>query len=214
MVSKKHWAPTASVEVGEVRQSETGAWVVSGRLAPNGTCPECGTSSRQRHGWRRRRIEDFPAQGQAVWIELRVCRWRCLNSDCRRRTFSDREAAVATPYARRTSRQAQLLGHMAHAAGGTPAERLLRRLGIRVSDDTILRQLLRAAQVVPPRARIIGIDDWSWRKSQNYGTIIIDLERRAVIDVLEDRDVVTCTDWLRRHPEVEVISRDRCGLYV
>jgi transposase len=136
-----------------------------------------------------------------------------LNSDCRRRTFSDREAAVATPYARRTSRQAQLLGHVAHAAGGTPAERLLRRLGIRVSDDTILRQLLRAAQVVPPRARIIGIDDWSWRKSQNYGTIIIDLERRAVIDVLEDRDVVTCTDWLRRHPEVEVISRDRCGLY-
>jgi hypothetical protein len=51
-----------------------------------------------------------------------------LNSDCRRRTFSDREAAVATPYARRTSRQAQLLGHMAHAAVGTPAERLLRRL--------------------------------------------------------------------------------------
>ena len=142
-----------------------------------------------------------------------VCRWRCLNSDCRRSTFSDREAAVATPYARRTSRQAQLLGHMAHAAGGTPAERLLRRLGIRVSDDTILRQLLRAAQVAPPRARIIGIDDWSWRKSQTYGTIIVDLERRAVIDVLEDRDVVTCTEWLKNHPEVEVISRDRCGLY-
>ena len=213
MVSKKHWAPTANVEVGEVRQSETGAWVVSGRLAPNGTCPECGTPSRQRHGWRCRRIEDFPAQGQAVWIELRVCRWRCLNSDCHRRTFSDCKAEVAPPYARRTSRQAQLLGHLAHAAGGTPAERLLRQLGIRVSDDTILRQLLRAAQVVQPRARIIGIDDWSWRKSQNYGTIIIDLERRAVIDVLEDRDVVTCTDWLRRHPEVEVISRDRCGLY-
>jgi transposase len=191
VVSKKHWAPTSSVLVGEVRQTETGAWVVSGRLAPNGICPECGAPSRQRHGWRHRRIEDFPAQGKAVWIELKVCGWRCLNSDCRRRTFSDREAAVATPYARRTSRQAQLLGHMAHAAGGTPSERLLRRLGIRVSDDTIIRQLLRAAQVVPPRARIIGIDDWSWRKSQNYGTIIIDLERRAVIDVLEDRDVVT-----------------------
>ncbi|NJK42503.1 MAG: hypothetical protein HC937_01885 [Aquincola sp.] len=101
----------------------------SGRLAPNGICPECGTPSRQRHGWRRRRIEDFPAQGQAVWIELNVCRWRCLNSDCCRRTFSDHDTAVAAPCARRTSRQAQLLGHMAHAAGGSPAERLLRRLG-------------------------------------------------------------------------------------
>ncbi len=120
---------------------------------------------------------------------------------------------MATPYSRRTPRQAQLLGLMAHAAGGIPAERLLRRLGIRVSDDTILRQLLRAAQIAPPRARITGIDDWSWRKSQTYGKIIIDLERRAVIDVLENRDVVTCTDWLRRHPEVEVISRDRCALY-
>ena len=62
-------------------------------------------------------------------------------------------------------------------------------------------------------ARVVGIDDWSWRKSQTYGTIIIDLEPLAVIDVLEDRDVVTCTYWLRRHPEVKVITRDRCGLH-
>jgi hypothetical protein len=61
VVSKKHWAPTASVEVGEVRHTETGAWGVSGRLAPTGICPECGAPSRQRHGWRRGRIEDFPA---------------------------------------------------------------------------------------------------------------------------------------------------------
>lgn len=102
---------------------------------------------------------------------------------------------------------------MTHAAGGTPSERLSLQLRIRVSDETILRQLQCATQVAPPRARIIGIDDWSWRKSQTYETIIIDLERRAVIDVLEECDVVTCTDWLRRHPKVEVISRDRCGLY-
>lgn len=106
-----------------------------------------------------------------VWIELSVCRWRCLNSDCcRRRTFSDHDTAVAAPHARRTSRQAQLLGHMAHAAGGSPAERLLRRLGIRVSDDPSLRQLLRAAQVAPPRARIIRPFLWAFclRDSQQH----------------------------------------------
>jgi hypothetical protein len=82
-----------------------------------------------------------------------------------------------------------------------------------VCDDTVLRQLKKRAQgtAVPPT--IIGIDDWSWRKSQTYGTIIVNLERRVVIDVLEDRDVVTCADWLKRHPKVEVISRDRCDLY-
>lgn len=102
---------------------------------------------------------------------------------------------------------------MGHAAGGRPAERLLHRLGIRISDDTVIRQMLQASRDNAPPLRIIGVDDWSWRKSQNYGTIIVDLERRTVVDILEDRDVESCTDWLRRHPEIEVISRDRCGLY-
>lgn len=213
MISKKHWAPAKEVFVQHVGRTDAGGWVVSGILAPRGICPECGSPSRRRHGWRRRRVEDFPAQGQSVWVELRVCRWRCSNSNCGRNTFSDRDPSVAAPFARRTTRQAQLLGHMAYATGGSPAERILRRLGIQVSDDTILRQLLRGARESGRSARVIGIDDWSWRKSQTYGTVIIDLERRTVLDVLGDRDVVTCTEWLRRHPEVEVISRDRCGLY-
>jgi transposase len=77
----------------------------------------------------------------------------------------------------------------------------------------VLRQLKKRTQDIAEAPTVIGIDDWSWRKSQTYGTIIVDLERRVVIDILEDRDVVTCTNWLKRHPEVEVISRDRCGLY-
>ncbi|WP_456071393.1 ISL3 family transposase, partial [Gemmobacter nanjingensis] len=97
--------------------------------------------------------------------------------------------------------------------GTRPAGGLPSGLGLGVSDDTVLRQLKNRAQDTAEPPTVIGIDDWSWRKSQTYGTIIVDLERRAVIDVLEDRDVVTCTDWLKRHPEVEVISRDRCGLY-
>ncbi|MBK6468947.1 MAG: transposase [Rhodobacter sp.] len=117
-----------------------------------------------------------------------------------------------TPFARRTSRVGEIVSHLGHATGGRPAERLLHRLGLGVSDDTVLRQLKNRAQDTAEPPTVIGIDDWSWRKSQTYGTIIVDLERRAVIDVLEDRDVVTCTDWLKRH-RGEVISRDRCGLY-
>lgn len=89
----------------------------------------------------------------------------------------------------------------------------MRRFGIPVSDDTILRQLKRdAADDVPP-ARIIGVDDWSWRKTSRYGTIVVDLERRSVVDILEDRSVESAANWLRRNPSVEVVSRDRCGLY-
>lgn len=82
-----------------------------------------------------------------------------------------------------------------------------------VSDDTILRQLKRDAAVNSPAARVIGIDDWSWRRSWRYGTMIVDLERHSVVDILDDRSVASATKWLREHPSVEVVSRDRCGLY-
>jgi transposase len=91
----------------------------------------------------------------------------------------------------------------------------MKRLGMPVSDDTILRHLKR--QVARLRARtavrVAGIDDWSWRKGRTYGTIIVDLERREVVDVLQDRTTAGTAEWLRQHPEIEIVSRDRCGLY-
>ena len=91
----------------------------------------------------------------------------------------------------------------------------MRRLGMPVSDDTILRQLKRrvASLCAKTTIRVAGIDDWCWRKGCTYGTIIVDLERRAVVDVLPDRSAVGTAEWLSQHPEVEIISRDRCGLY-
>jgi transposase len=61
--------------------------------------------------------------------------------------------------------------------------------------------------------RVAGIDDWSWRKGSTYGTIIVDLERREVVDVIAERSMEAAADWFARHPEVEVVCRDRCGLY-
>jgi hypothetical protein len=78
----------------------------------------------------------------------------------------------------------RIVGLLGHSTGGRPGERLIRRLAMPISDDTILRHLKRYASWVDdePPARIIGIDDWSWRKSRRYGTIIVDLERRKVMD--------------------------------
>ena len=64
------------------------------------------------------------------------------------------------------------------------------------------------------KVRVVGIDEWAWRKGYgNYGTIIIDLERREVLDVMQDRTAERTANWFREHPEVEIITRDRCGLY-
>jgi transposase len=106
---------------------------------------------------------------------------------------------------------AQLVGH---SAGGRPAERILTQLGLPQSDDTVLRIVKRSASFRRDKpARVVGIDDWSWLKGRTYGTIVVDLERRVVVDVLPERSADATADWLSRHPEVEVVSRDRCGLY-
>jgi len=91
----------------------------------------------------------------------------------------------------------------------------MKRLGVSVSDDAILRHLKRQVALRSESApvRVAGVDDWSWRRGQMYVTIIVDLERRAVVDVLDDRSATRTAEWFRQHPEVEIVSRDRCGLY-
>ena len=89
------------------------------------------------------------------------------------------------------------------------------RLGMLVGHCTILREVKRSAQTDANAAlvRVAGIDDWAWKKGMNYGTVIVDLERRQVVDVLPDRWAASTSEWLKRHPEIEVISRARAGLY-
>ena len=91
----------------------------------------------------------------------------------------------------------------------------MNRLGMPVSDDTVLRllKLQASARGATTTLRVAGIDDWSWRKGCAYGTIVVDLERREVVDVLSDRSTAGTSEWLNRHPEIEVVSRDRGGLY-
>lgn len=190
-------------------------WVVSAAGSAIGICPDCGRRSRSQHGWARRSLQDLPAQGKPVTVKLLLSRWRCVHRECARQTFTDRLPTVAGPYARRTRRVGEIVGLLGHSAGGLPGERLMQRLGMPVSDDTILRQLKRDAVVAQRNSeiRVVGIDDWSWRRATSYGTIMVDLERRSVVDILDDRSVESAAKWLRDHPSIEVVSRDRCGLY-
>ena len=147
-------------------------------------------------------------------LHLRMRRFRCRNQQCRQTIFAERLSALVAPRARETARFREVAGEAGYALGGLPAQRLLRRLGIRIGRDTILRRVKARIQTLPkPTVRVLGVDDWAWRKHQHYGTMLMDMESRRVVDLLPVRTADSFADWLRGHPEVRVITRDRSTLY-
>lgn len=97
--------------------------------------------------------------------------------------------------------------------GGEASARLLSKLRMPVSADTVLRDIRRQEPATWLPLRVLGVDDWALRKGRTYGTILVDLERHAVVDVLPDRTSASLSTWLQEHPGVEVITRDRSTEY-
>lgn len=177
-------------------------------------CPRCGALSRHVHSRYRRLLADLPAHGRAVELVLWVRRFRCRAARCPTRTFAERfSPALTRPHGRRTARLQGLVRHLGLALGGRPAQALAGRLLLPVSKDTFLRSVRTMERTSRSEPRVIGIDDWAWRKGQRYGTLICDLERRRVIDLLPDREPATVEAWLRARPGIEVVARDRNGGY-
>jgi transposase len=97
--------------------------------------------------------------------------------------------------------------------GGLPGARLLNRLGIPGSDDLVLRRIKAKAAKQERKVRVPGVDDRAWSKGLRYGTMLMDLEKGRVIDLLPVRSAESFASWLGAHPGVEVIWRDRSSLY-
>lgn len=185
---------------------------ISGRVASSrGICPDCGTPSLSCHSRYFRTLSDLPISGAVVKLRLLVRRFRCGHGTCSRKTFSEALAPVlGRRYGRRVARCDDLLRAVGLALGGRPGSRMMARLAVPWSRDTLLRAIRRDIATDPPAAAtVIGIDDFAWRRGHSYGSIVVDLEQRKVIDILPDRQRETIVAWLRENPQVHTICRDR-----
>jgi transposase len=181
--------------------------------APTAVCPICGSDTRRIHSRYTRHLADLPCLGRCVRLRIAVRRFVCPRTDCPRRIFAERLPGFAAPRARTTDRLRQTQTDIGSSLGGEAGSRLSARLAMTTSPDTLLRRVKRRQDEPVPPPRVVGIDDWAWRKGQRYGTIVVDLERSDVIDLLPDRDAATVAAWLKAHPGVEVVGRDRSSTY-
>jgi transposase len=177
--------------------------------AASASCPLCGRPSRRVHSRYVRTVADVPWHGVPFRLRLHVRRCFCDGSTCLRAIFTERLPDLVAPYARRTTQLDDWLRAVGFAVGGAAGRRLLQALGLAASADTLLRQVRRTPRPAMPAPRVVGVDDWCFRRGRRYGAILVDLERRRVLDLLPDREADTLATWLQAHPSVELISRDR-----
>jgi transposase len=179
-----------------------------------GSCPSCGTVSRRVHSHYRRRVRDLPLSGRTVELVIIARRFRCEAVLCGRQIFTERFAeGILAPSARRTSRLDGIVHHLGLALGGRPAAMFAKRLMLPVSNDTLLRVIRRRSRCPSDALRVVGIDDWAWRRNYRYASIICNLERRRIVTLLPDREPATAQAWFANHPTIGIIARDRAGGY-
>lgn len=195
-----------TIEAGEIR-------IALESTIRQACCPQCQQASTSLHSTYLRYPTDLAWAAWRVVLHLRVKRFFCQNPACPTRTFAEQFPDFVARYARRTDRVLEKQRRLGVNVCAHIAEKLLGLEQIGISDTTINRIVGNLPDLETETIRVLGVDDWAKRKGQRYGTILVDLERGQIVDLLADRTAEPLVKWLENHPEIEIVSRDRSQTY-
>jgi transposase len=199
--------------IDQIQITENGLRIAVIATHPTSCCPLCSEVSWSLHSHYRRVLRDAPCAGRRVQLVLTMRKFYCRNPLCERKVFTERLPAFAEPWATMTIRYCEQITSIGLATCGKGGTRLAARLGIQTTRQTILRRIMALPDSSAGVILFLGIDDFSFRRGCHFGTILVNLESRRVVDLLPDREVETSAAWMRQQLDLMVVSRDRGGTY-
>lgn len=200
------------LNLNRIEYTDTIVWINASIKTNRSKCPNCGKFSKKIHDRYFRTISDLPVFQYRTIIRLKTRKFKCDNSRCKRKVFSE-QIPMILRYSRRTDRVSRILESLAIELTGKLGSIISKQLSITVSCSTITRiaHSQQLSEIKQPR--ILGVDDWAYRKGVSYGTILIDMETSRPIDILPSRESNDLKKWLMKYNDVQIVTRDRSSSY-
>jgi transposase len=175
-------------------------------------CPVCGKLSSRVHSRYTRLIQDLPVNEKSVYLQVQVRKFFCTNLFCERKVFTERFSWIE-PYLRRTKRLHKVFTMLTLATNCSAAARIAHLMHTTISHDSLLRLIHQMTIPIYSQPCRIGLDDFAFKKRNRYGTLIVDLDSKKPIDLLNSRNTTPVGSWLKEHPSIELVSRDGSKTY-
>jgi len=176
-------------------------------------CPCCNRLSHSVHSTYTRRLLDLPITDTPVSIHLNVRKFYCHDKDCKRKIFSEQPGSEITRYARMTGRVKLRLENVLVETSSRKGSKLSEIIRTPVSPSKALRIIYSLPMKDPGEIKTLGVDDWAYRKGVSYGTILVNMDTGKPIDILSRRDGKELKVWLKSHPGIRHVCRDRSSAY-
>lgn len=176
------------------------------------SCPYCQMPAYRTSGWENRTCQLLSVSGVTVFLHLRQRRFKCENPACSHRTFTV-ETSGFKPFQHRSDQLNIVIFALSLFFSDSALSLVLRQLGIMVSRESI-RQLLSHIEIKDePDIDAVGIDDVCLKKGQSYYTVIYDAHDHHLLALLDGRDGKELKKWLKDHPRIRTVARDRASAY-
>jgi transposase len=199
--------------IEDIQATETSLNLTVRATHPTSCCPLCSQASSSIHSHYQRILGDASCVGRCVRLSLTVRRFYCRNRLCERKVFTERLPRFVEPWARMTMRLNQHLQAVALATSGRGGIKLAVRLGMQSTRQALLRRIMALPDLPEESVLYLGIDDFSFRRGQHFGTVLVNLETHHIVDLLPDRRAETAAAWMKQRPDIMAVSRDRGAEY-